>query len=77
VEKEREFASDVLLVQMIKLRLICEKASHAPWSGFGAEINSIAGTPSILYIKSLESQLQDFKSNVPIELANNSKLNFY
>jgi hypothetical protein len=74
IEAENEFASDVLLVQLVKLRLISEKVVDAPWSGSVAEADYYGRPPAIFYLKSLEAQLRDFKSNIPSELMDNSEL---
>ena len=65
IETEKEFVSDTLLVQLVKLRLVSESATRAPWSG---EISNLTGPPAMFYLRSLEAQLQDFKSNIPSEL---------
>lgn len=77
IETEKEFASDLLLVQLVKLRLISERVVNAPLAGSTVEVDSkynFRGPPAMFYLKSLESQLQDFKSNIPPELTDNSKL---
>jgi len=73
IEKQKEFASDVLLVQLVKLRLISERVIDAPWSGDKAEVDHFMRPPAMFYLKSLEAQLHDFKSNIPSELTDNSK----
>jgi hypothetical protein len=73
IEIQKEFASDALLVQLVKLRLISEKATDVPWSGAMAEVDHFMRPPAMFYLKSLEAQLDNFKSNIPSELMNNSK----
>ena len=73
IETQKEFASDVLLVQLVKLRLISEKVVDAPWSGAMVESNSFIRIPAMVYLKSLETQLHDFKSHIPRELVDNGK----
>jgi hypothetical protein len=70
LETQKECASDILLVQLVKLRLISERVTDAHGSG---QVDHSIRPPAIFYLKSLEAQLQDFKSNIPHELADNSK----
>ena len=70
LEEEKEFASDELLVQLVKLRLISEKVVDLPWSG-AAEGECSTRLPAMLYLRSLQAQLHRFKSSVPIELIDN------
>jgi len=72
IEAEKEFESDTLLVQLVKLRLISERVNEMPWLSPVAE-NTPMRAPAPIYLKSLEAQLQDFKSNIPSELSDNSK----
>jgi len=73
LETQQEAPSDALLVRIVRLRLICEKVIEAHWSGAVNLGDQSARPPAIFYLKSLESQIQDFKSKIPLELANNSK----
>lgn len=69
IETEKEFTSDVLLVQLVKLRLISERVTEAPWL---TQLDHLGGPPAMFYLKSLEAQLRDFKSNIPSESLDNS-----
>ncbi|KAE8150257.1 hypothetical protein BDV25DRAFT_140027 [Aspergillus avenaceus] len=72
LEARRENPSDTLLVQLVKLRLIAEKAMDYTRSHL---INGYNASPqSPWYLRSLQQQLRSFKSNVPDELANNKIL---
>jgi hypothetical protein len=73
METQKEFESDALLVQLVKLRLISERVNDLPWSSDVADIDTTMKAPAMFYLKSLEMQLQDFKSNIPSELSDNSK----
>jgi hypothetical protein len=73
IETQKEFASDALLVQLVKVRLISEKARDASWSSALAEVDHFMRPPAMFYVKSLEAQIHDFKSNIPSELTDNSK----
>lgn len=73
IDNEKEFPSDALLVQLVKLYLITEKVMKAPWSGNFAEEGCVAGPSAVFYLRSLESQLHDFKSSMPEELRENSE----
>ena len=55
-----------------KLRLISERVNDLPWSSSVAEDTAMRA-PAMVYLKSLEAQLQDFKANIPSELSDNSK----
>jgi hypothetical protein len=68
IETEKEVASDMLLVQLVKLRLISERVTE--WS---VAQDNVLRPPAMFYVKSLQVQLNDFKSNIPTEFANNSK----
>jgi hypothetical protein len=73
IETQNEVASDILLVQQVKLRLISERATNAPWSS--AMIDDSTNPPAMFYLRSLETQLHAFKSSIPGEFADNSKSN--
>ncbi|KAK9350915.1 hypothetical protein V1523DRAFT_435885 [Lipomyces doorenjongii] len=72
LEEQKEFASDAVLVQLVKLRLIAEKVVDPPWSG--AAEDHVTRPPATFYLKSLQAQLHDFKFNIPSELTNNKTL---
>ena len=72
LEEQKEVASDGLLVQLVRLRLIAGKAIDLPWSG-AAEGDHFTRLSAMLYLKSLQAELQSFKSSIPSELASNSK----
>ncbi|KAK9342228.1 hypothetical protein V1522DRAFT_416800 [Lipomyces starkeyi] len=74
IETEKEFESDALLVQLVKLRLISERVNDLPWSPAVAEVDTTARAPTMFYLKSLEAQLQAFKSNILSDLSNNKTL---
>ncbi len=69
---QKEVESDVLLVQLVKLRLISERVKEMPWS-HSAEIGTTTRVPVMALLSSLEAQLEDFKSNIPSEVSSNSK----
>jgi hypothetical protein len=73
VDTQKECESDALLVQLIKIRLICERVNDAPWSGAMTEADCFARPPEMFYLRSLANKIRDFKSNVPSELMDNSK----
>lgn len=79
LEKENEFESDALLVQLVKLRRISERVKDLPWSSLAwsslaAGVDGIMTAPVSFYLKSLESQLQDLKNNIPKSVLDNGKL---
>jgi hypothetical protein len=75
IETQNEVASDILLVQQVKLRLISERVTDAPWSSAMIQADDSTNPPAMFYLRSLETQLHAFKSSIPGELADNSKSN--
>ena len=73
METQNELVSDILLVQQLKLRLISERVTGAPWSSAMMQVDDSTNPPAMFFIRSLESQLHAFKSDIPHELADNSK----
>ena len=71
--ENREYPSDALLVQLVKLQLIVEKVGHAPWHDGRGDTTGSARAPSIFYLKSLQAHLRDFKVNIPPEYQKNGK----
>jgi hypothetical protein len=74
LENTNEIDSDATLVQLVKLRLISERISDLSGPSADAELDLAAKPPMNFYLKSVESQLRAFRSNIPIHLSNNSKL---
>jgi hypothetical protein len=72
LETQKEFASDLLLVQLVQLRLISERVTDAPWSVAVTQVGHSIRPPTMFYLKSLQAQLHDFKSIIPQELSDNS-----
>ncbi|KAH8801793.1 hypothetical protein F5884DRAFT_847663 [Xylogone sp. PMI_703] len=68
LETEKEFESDIFLVQLIKLHLISERVADAPWSNTAIQEACYMKPPASFYLRSLESQLQNFRSSIPDEL---------
>lgn len=77
IETQKEVASDTLLVQQVKLRLISEKVANAPWSSAMIQVDDSTNPPATFYLRSLGAQLHAFKSSIPAELADNSKSNSF
>lgn len=73
IETQNEVASDILLVQQVKLRLISERVTDAPWSSAMMRVADSTNF-AIFYLRSMETQLHAFKSTIPDELSDNSKL---
>ena len=73
METQNEVASDILLVQQVKLCLISERVTDAPWSSAMIQVDDSRDLPAMFYLRSLETQLNAFKSSIPDELADNSK----
>jgi hypothetical protein len=75
IEMQNELASDFLLVQQVKLRLISERVTDAPWSGTIIRRDDSTNPPAMFYLRSLETLLYSFKSSIPSGFADNSKSN--
>jgi hypothetical protein len=70
LEEEKEYPTDVLLVYLTRVQLICNK-------GGASTINDLFGdaemsVPADFYIKSLRLQLDELGRSVPPELNSNS-----
>lgn len=74
---QKECESDALLIQLVKLRLIVERINDLHWLGDYPGADAPTKAPAVFYIKSIETQIQDFKSNIPIEVSNNSESLLY
>ncbi|MCJ1378824.1 hypothetical protein MMC17_001923 [Xylographa soralifera] len=73
LEQEKEFPSDELLIQLVKLRLINEKVVGFPHSG-APEGGGSTRLSAILYLKSLQAQLRTFKSSFLTDLTDDKSL---
>lgn len=73
IEVTGEYKSDILLAQIVKSRLVFEKVMLAPWHNPIPDADNVLRPPAILYLNTLERQMQDFKSNIPVELQDNRK----
>ncbi|OBT72654.1 hypothetical protein VF21_08578 [Pseudogymnoascus sp. 05NY08] len=68
LEKTREHPTDILLVFLVRLQLI----KNAIYRDMSDNLSGgIASPPSEIYFKSLQSQLEELKRNVPPELDGN------
>lgn len=70
LEKTKEYPTDTLLVFLTRLQLIKNAVSRDASDNFPS---GIASPPSEIYFKSLQSQLEELKRNIPPELDGNSK----
>ena len=66
-----EHPTDPLLVQMVKVQLVVEKAGQAPWHEERDDPNGSVRPPPIFYLKALQAQLQDFKTRIPPSIQGN------
>jgi hypothetical protein len=73
VEIEQEVESDLLLVQLVRLRLIAERLHELPCCSATTPSNGVPKPPIIFRLKSLQSQLQDFRRNIPEQLVHNGE----
>ena len=74
-EKEDQ-PTDKLLIHLVKLQLIVEKAGHAPWHEQRDDPHGSARVPPVFYAKALQARLQDFKANIPVDIQKNGMLSF-
>ncbi|CAI7667385.1 unnamed protein product [Penicillium discolor] len=73
LEEQKEFPSDVLLVRLVKMHFLSENASDH--SGLSTASGSHTMRPqATVYVKSLEAQMLNLKSNIPQELNTNKVL---
>jgi hypothetical protein len=73
LSENSEQPNDILLVQYVRLQLIIENLAQAPWHDALPDTTGSMRVPLIFYLKSLQTQLQDFKQKVPLELQQNGK----
>ena len=66
-----EYPTDLLLVHLVKLQLVVEKAVQAPWHEERDDPNGSVRVPPIFYLKALQAQLQDFKTRTPPSIQGN------
>ena len=71
-----EHPTDLLLVHLVKLQLIVEKAGQAPWHEERDDPNGSVRVPPIFYLKALQAQLQDFKTRIPPSLQRNGTYSY-
>lgn len=69
--ENKEHPSDALLVQLVKLQIIVERVGQAPWHDEHGNAAGLARAPPTFYLKALQAQLQDFKSQIPTEIQKN------
>lgn len=67
IEKSREYPSDNYLVYLVRLQNISEKIRPI-------SVPAWIDQPLAMYIKMLQTELQQFKDNLPEELKQNSTL---
>jgi hypothetical protein len=73
IEVTKDYESDIVLTQIVKSRLVCEKVMLAPWHNPIPDSENVPRPPAIFYLNARERQMQDFKSNIPVELGDNGK----
>jgi hypothetical protein len=63
--------NDILLVHVVRLQLILEKAVQIPVRNGYADAEDSGKPPFLFYMKALQSQLQDTKRDIPPDLLKN------
>ncbi|KAL3478144.1 hypothetical protein BJX99DRAFT_256695 [Aspergillus californicus] len=71
---QKESPSDMVLVQLVKLRLVTENATEYLTLGTGKGTDSPSQLDTTAALKSLESQLRAVKSQIPSDLLANESL---
>lgn len=74
--EEDSCSNDKILIQLVRSQLIVEKASQIPRPEADGGANSdCSQTPLLAFcLKGLESQLEEFKSQIPTEVQNEGRL---
>ena len=67
-----EHPTDPLLIHLVKLQLVVEKAGQAPWHEERHDPSGSVRAPPIFYLKALQAQLQDFRTRIPPSIQGNS-----
>lgn len=70
IDSAREVENDVLLVQLVKLRLIAGRLYDLQCSG---STNVGTKAPMLFHLKSFQAQLRSFKENIPVQLRSNGE----
>ncbi len=69
--ENKEYPTDTLLVQLVKLQLIVERVDQGPWHEEHNDSTGSIRAPPTFYLKALQMELQDFKVKVPPDLQTN------
>lgn len=69
LEEKKDYPTDDLLVHLVRVQLICNKASSLTWND--AVGDAEAGILTDLYVKTLKSQLDNLVHSIPPELKSN------
>ncbi len=69
--ENKEYSTDTLLVQLVKLQLIIERVDQGPWHEEQNDPTGSIRAPTTFYVKALQMELQDFKAKVPPDLQTN------
>ena len=61
--------TDICATSLVRLQLIAERINQGPWNTeYGVPEYPVSYTPPILYVKSIQQQLKDFRSSIPPEI---------
>jgi hypothetical protein len=69
LEQKRDYPTDHLLVCLVRVQLICNKGSDLTWNE--ALGDTEVGVPIDVYVKTLQSQLNDLDRSLPQNLKSN------
>ena len=71
--EQKEYPTDLILVQHVRLQLIVEGVAQAPWNDGQTDGNRTIRVRSQFYLKALQERLREFKEQIPPELVQNRR----
>jgi hypothetical protein len=73
LETEKEFESDAVLVQLVKLRQVSERVNDLAVLSAVADDKTPTTTPIVFYLNSLDAQLHDISSTILRDIPTNGE----
>ena len=71
--ESKEQPTDALLIHLVRLQLMVEKAGQVLGPEEHGDATGSARAPPNFYLNALQSQFQDFKAKIPPDIQNESK----
>ena len=75
LEESKDFPTDELLIYLVRLQLIRNKAASVAWEHMGPAGDEDNRVPQRFYFQALNSQLEQFKRSIPPALRSNGNHN--